>query len=153
LNIHVFLLKKSSGSADSLKVTQITPLTYNIRINSVFKGELYMNKIILEALLYFFACIGIYTIIAKIVKSIIYRGKHWFDNVTVILNVKGREDGMEYILRSLVSYTDMITDGRGCPEIVVIDNGMEPETAAVCNKFNKIKVCNTAEAIQGIIQP
>lgn len=106
-----------------------------------------MNNIA-EALLYFFACIGICTVIVKIVRTFLYSGKHWFDNVTVILKIKGREESIEYMLRSLVSYTDMISDGRGRPEILVLDTGMESETAAVCDKFSKVKVCGSDEVFE-----
>ena len=104
-----------------------------------------MNNIISGALLYFFACLGLYTAIIQTARFFARREKRWFDNVTVILSVKGREEGIEYMLRSLVSYTDMITDGRGRPEILVVDTGMERETAAICGKFNKVKVCGSDE--------
>ena len=71
------------------------------------------------------------------------------DRVIVIVTAKGKDEKLEYILRSIASRTELITTDGKPPQIVVADLGMDKETKEVCKLLEKeidsLRICQTIE--------
>ena len=108
-----------------------------------------MLNVLPLAFLWFFAIIGAIELFTKAYRSLYERDLKRLGKMTVVFGVKGRYESMEYALKKILMLTDELVTSDGHPEILIVNMGMDNDTATVCNMIEKdipcIRVCTESE--------
>lgn len=108
--------------------------------------------IIIEAFFWVFAIMGLVELLVKISSLFFVYGKSRVDDVSIIISVSGKEDKLEYIIRSLESNLEGLHTKRGGADIYLIDLGMDQDTfmtaGSLCDDYNNVSLCHKEEIVK-----
>lgn len=106
-------------------------------------------NIILEACFWVFAIMGFVELLVKISSLFFVYGKSEVEDVSVIISVKGKEERLEYILRSVESHLEGLRTRRGGADFYLVDLGMDKDTyltaATLCDDYQNVALCHREE--------
>jgi len=105
-----------------------------------------MLQIIAGTILAFFAIVGAAEMFRSLCAFFLKPRENKF---TFIITSRGKDEQIEYIIRSLVFKAGFLNAVCKSPCIIIIDQGMDDETKKICeilnNEMGCIKVCQSKE--------
>jgi hypothetical protein len=105
-----------------------------------------MLQIIAGTMLAFFAIVGAAEMFRSLCSFLLKPKENKF---TFLVTSRGKDEQIEYIIRSLVFKAGLLNVVCKTPCIIIIDQGMDEETKRICDILNKemgcIKVCSLNE--------
>lgn len=115
-----------------------------------------MERYIFDTIVFFFAAVGLVTVVRYVGEKLIYHGKRFVDDLTVILIPKGSCDGVEYITRSLLARLETLRNraGEGA-RIILMQNEDSPEGCDICaalaGDYENVEVCTKVQ-LQSLLE-
>ncbi len=104
-----------------------------------------MFQLIAGIILAFFAAIGAAEIFRSGLRYLLTLPE---DRVTYVVNVHGRDEGVEYIVRAL-AFAAGESSSRNVPVILLIDDEMDAQTRRICDvlagELGCVRVCKSQE--------
>ena len=98
----------------------------------------------------FLAIIGLTACFRSILKKLFQPKNH--GAVTIFLSVYGHDEGIEYMLKSLISQYEWSDKCVGKYRIVRLDHHMDPETKFICETISRhysfVKICPPEKALE-----
>lgn len=108
--------------------------------------------IVMEAVFWVFAIMGFVELLVKISSLFFVYGKSEVDDVSILISVSGKEERLEYILRSFQTNLEGLHTKKGGADIYLIDLGMDRETfmtaANLCDDYNNVSLCHKEEIVK-----
>ena len=110
-----------------------------------------MLQIVIGTIIAFLAVAGIAEI-ASCVQELLYMPPQ--EKITFLVTSRGHDDKIEYVVRSLI-FKARAFHSKMTPVIIIVNEGMDEETMAICEKlsdvFDCLHVCTSQEVI-GMLQ-
>lgn len=113
-----------------------------------------MFDIIIKMFIAIFCSLGICCLINLAINYYLMRKDNPIKDISIIVITKGHCNEAEYVIRSLVCATTNIKTENGMPQIILVDDGMDDETASICSylesDFDMVKVYSKKQALKFI---
>ncbi len=115
-----------------------------------------MERYIFDTVVFFFAAVGFVAVVRYLGERLVYHGRRFVENVTVVLIPKGSCDGVEYITRSLLSRLETLQDhAEDAARIILLQDDDSPEGCDICaalaGDYDNVEVC-TKEQLPSLLE-
>ena len=94
------------------------------------------GNVFIEALLYFFVCVGIIRLSADIWNFFVHKAKSP-DDMYVVLTVKNQQDTVEGMIRSIVWQNLQCKNGGVVPQVVVVNLDSADDTPIILERLSQ----------------
>lgn len=115
-----------------------------------------MFEITIKILIAFFCSLGVIYLFNFIIDYYLLRKNAPIKDISVVVITKGHCNEAEYVIRSLVYATSKIKTESGVPQVIIVDDYMDGETASICSyledDFDMVKIYSKKQALKLITE-